>query len=410
MIIKGKSRGAAAQAASYLLAKGKNEKIRFIEAKETASFDVKNAVKEMAAIAALSCCKNFLYHASINPKEGESLTSEQWQQAVDTLEKNLGLEGHQRIVVEHVKDGRAHRHILWNRVDQENFKAVRMSHSYPKHEKTARHLEKEFGLDHVQGVHVFEKNALQGKEHGPTHGEHCQSKKTGVNLWTWWKEIRELADQVEGMTGADLVALLESQGHMVAKGDKVAFVLLDPSGTPQRMAQGLGMSVKDLKEKLSDVENVPHVEQARERQKEVLGKQERQKEEQAKARAVRLGAGMYDRGGMASQQKDALRHVKDKGKLKEKTQQKQFKRIMQHEEEKKQQAAEQKIQQPQTAKRPTQAQARIIEKTARTEQTDSKQRSAGRDIMKEYSDRYTPTKEEEQNSLSKGGGGRERER
>jgi hypothetical protein len=411
MVIKGKARGAAAQAAWYLTNKGKNENIRFIETKGTVSQDVQGAVQEMAAIAAISRCKKFLYHASINPKEGEHLTDEQWQQAVDALEKNLGLDDHQRIVVEHTKDGRTHRHILWNRVDQEAFKSVRMSHNYAKHERTARQLEKEFGFDHVQGVHVFEKGAEPGKEHGPSHNEGYQAKKEGINLRQWRKDIRELAAKGEGMTGSELVTLLEGQGYMVAQGDKVDFVILDPAGNPHRMAQSLGIKVKDLKERLADVGPMRTLEEAQQKQKEVLARRAQEKEI-LKARKARKDLGMYSSGSMASQQMDALRHVRDRAKLREKAQkaqEEQLKRIQREEEEKKQKAREEKIQKPKTANRPTQEQASREEKAARTEQTDAKQKQNVFRRLKDDTD-YSKYTRQNNNGREPGGGGRERER
>ena len=63
-------------------------------------------------------CTNYFYQANINPREDEHLTPAQWREAVDTLEKNLGLTGQPRFVVEHEKEGRTHRHIVWSRIDR----------------------------------------------------------------------------------------------------------------------------------------------------------------------------------------------------------------------------------------------------------------------------------------------------
>jgi hypothetical protein len=410
MIIKGKSRGQAAQAGRYLLDKGKNDKTSLIEITGTVSQDVKTAVKEMEALAAGSRAKKFLYHASINPKEGEQLTPEQWQHAVDLLEKNLGMVDHQRIVVEHVKDGRAHRHILWNRINPDTVKAAHMSKSFEKHELTARALEREFGFDHVQGVHVLENNQ-EPAERGPTHNEIAQSEKTGVNVRQWRKEIRKLAAGAEG-NGADLIATLESKGHMVARGEKVDFVILDPSGTPHRMAQSLGFRVKDLKEKLSDIkpENLPDVEQAQERQKEIIANLEREKEERTKAQAAQLAASMYDRGGMASQQKDALRHAKDKTDAKQRAAQieEQWRKNNQQRDARESEKKEGRGTGKESSK--TQAEVKRDDKKARTEQTDGKQRRSAKDVMREVFETDFSRKQ-------KGGGrdrgddfGRERER
>ena len=305
MIIKGKSRSNAAQAGSYLLKQGKNERVELIETSGTFAQDVKGACLEMEAVAAGANAEKPFYHASISPANGERLTPEQWEFATELLEKKLGLEGHQRIIVEHEKGGEIHRHFFWNRVNQETLVASRMSWNYVQHEKTAREIENTFGLQKVQGVHTLENGELRSKgdpraSYAPSHKETAQSKRTGVNLYKWQQEIQQLAAFAEGGSGAELIAILESKGHMVAKGDNVAFVILDPSGKPHRMAQRLGMGVGELKDRLADIdrEALPDAEKAREHQKE--------------QQATREGAGLYDHGGMASQQKDAIRHAIDR--------------------------------------------------------------------------------------------------
>ncbi|KAB2837267.1 MAG: relaxase/mobilization nuclease domain-containing protein [Caedimonadaceae bacterium] len=311
MIVKGKSRNNAGQAGSYLLTLDENERVELIETRGTVAQDVKGACLEMEALAAGSDAEKPFYHASINPAKGEHLTPEQWEKAVEILEEKLGLEDHQRIVVEHEKDGRAHRHILWNRVDPETLTAKRMSWNYVQHEKTARELEKTFGLDRVQGVHVdengqpLEKGDERRADFAPTRHETETAKKNGVNLYKWRKEIRKIAEQTEGKSGAELVEALEAKGHMVAKGDKVAFVILDPSGKAHRMAQSLGLNVEDLKERLSDLDPaaIPRESEAREKQQEQQAQLEKEK-----------GFTLYDSGGMAQQQTDAIRDLKERQK------------------------------------------------------------------------------------------------
>ena len=109
--------------------------------------DLPTALREMQALAAQSRSHgNFMYQANLNPQGDEQLTPEQWKEAVDTLEKNLGLEGHQRIVVEHEKGGRTHQHVVWNRVDVETLRVADMGGNYRVHTATARELESRFDL------------------------------------------------------------------------------------------------------------------------------------------------------------------------------------------------------------------------------------------------------------------------
>lgn len=421
--IKGKSRKEAAKAGAYLLNKGKNEKVELIEIKETVSQNVKDAMREMEAVAAGSRSEKFLYHASINFEEGENLTSKQDKlKAVDILEKELKLVGHQRVVVEHNKDNREHLHILWNRVDPETMIARHMSNSYAAHERAAREIERTFGLKHVKGVHVLEENEKPA-DRAPTHNEIAQSKKTGVNLHKWRNEIRQLA---EGKSGAELINALDEQGHIVGQGDKVGFIILDPSGTPQRMAQSLGLKVKELQERLGDIkpinrpneewarelQKVKHAEQERqreenragqERQKEKQAEQERLKAEQEKLKAAETAASMYSKGSMASQQLDALKHVKDRWKLRELQKEKQAEPELKQSAEQEKKADRDRQLQEWEKRRGTgksQPESKVEDKRARTEQTDRKQRKSAKDVMKEiFETKFT----------KKGGGEKERD-
>lgn len=391
MIIKGKSRADAIQAGNYLSEKGQNQKIALIEIKGTLSQDIGGAALEMETIAACSRAKKPFYHASINPQENETLTPEQWEKAVDLLEKNLNLEGHPRIVVEHEKDGRAHRHILWSRVSPETLKAVRMSHNFANHEKTARQLEKDFNLECVRGVHVLEEGEERA-DRAPTNNEIEQGKKTGVNVRKWRGEVREIAAGVEG-GGAELIAALEEKGHIVARGEKVEFLLLDPSGKPHRMAQTLGIKVKDLKEKLADIDpaKLPEEIRARAIQKEMVAKlaaqkeeEEKRREQEQKAEAAKDAATMYNRGGMVSQQRGATRHAKDKKKALNNSAFLPVRPDLQKQEE------EQRRKQEEAARyQSSRAGNRKEEGTKaddirdRTEQTDRKQRRTAQDALKE---------------------------
>jgi hypothetical protein len=167
IVIKGASRGNAGQMATYILAQGKNELSQVHDVRGTLATDPRGALVEMAAIASGSHCRDFIYHAQINPEKDDHLTPEQWRKAVDALEKNLKLDDHQRVVFEHVKDGRQHYHVVWNRVSIETLKAVNMGNNYLIHEQTGVELEKEFGLEPLER----RPNLEGGRQFGPRAGE-----------------------------------------------------------------------------------------------------------------------------------------------------------------------------------------------------------------------------------------------
>ena len=261
IVIKGASRGNPGQMAAYILAQGKNEFSKVHEVRGTLATDPRGALVEMAAIAVGSRCQDFIYHAQINPEKDDHLTPEQWQTAVDKLEKNLRLEGHQRVVFEHVKDGRQHYHVVWNRVDIETLKAVNMGNNYHVHEATAVELEKAFGLEPLERRPNLEGGRL--RDRAPEGWEYRQAEHTGLNP-------RELKAEVKGLreassSGKELVAGLAEHGFTVAQGDRRDFVLIDSAGGVHSLGRLAGMKAAELREFMADVDRakLPTVSEAK---------------------------------------------------------------------------------------------------------------------------------------------------
>ena len=107
------------------------------------------------------------------------LTPEQRTEAIDALEKKLGLDGHARVVVMHEKLGRQHIHVVWSRIDLEKMRSVSDSHNYRKHEEVARDLERRFGHDRVQGAH-HERDGVERPDRTPSRAELRQEERTGI--------------------------------------------------------------------------------------------------------------------------------------------------------------------------------------------------------------------------------------
>ena len=154
MIIKGTSCAGAKRLATHLTRTDTNERAEVKDIRGVVAEDLLGALREMESVAAGARTTKPFYHGSINTRENERLTDEQRMQAIDKLEQALGLTGQARVVVIHEKEGREHCHIVWSRIDLDRMTAISDSHNYRKHEEVARALEKEFGLERVQGVHV----------------------------------------------------------------------------------------------------------------------------------------------------------------------------------------------------------------------------------------------------------------
>lgn len=319
MIFKGAARNNAVQAVYYLLdmERSPDEKSRLVDIVGGISNDPREVAKEWEAIARGTRCVKNIYHLSLNHRKGEDLTPEQNAHAIDKIAEKLGLANCSRIVVEHEKDGRTHQHILFNRIDPDTGKAVKMSHNYRNHEETARELEAEFSLQHTQGRHALEKGEMPA-DRGPTHDEMQTAKKTGVNLYKWRQEVRDIL-QAElaanpNATGRDIAAALESGAHILAHGDKRQnlLMILDPAGTPHALSRSLKLRVKDgeFAALFGDIkpENLPSIEEAQRLQAQ---RQAERAAEIERRRASHRGATLYENGSMAAQQKDALKHHND---------------------------------------------------------------------------------------------------
>ena len=77
----------------------------------------------MRATAALGRTDKPVEHISISLPPDEHLSREQWEQVIDTTLRDLGLEGHQALIVAHRDTAHEHIHLLVNRVHPETFRA-----------------------------------------------------------------------------------------------------------------------------------------------------------------------------------------------------------------------------------------------------------------------------------------------
>jgi hypothetical protein len=268
MIITGNPAGNVGWWSKHLTREDTNERAEVMEISGLLADDLPTALREMQAIGAQSRSHgNFMYQANINPLADEHLTPEQWREAVDTLEKNLGLEGHQRVVIEHEKEGRVHRHVIWNRVDIENLRVVDIGGNYYTHERTARQLEQRFELTPTPSVHGQERQEGRA-DRPPELWEQRAAERSGIDPKALKLEITELWRNADN--GKAFVAALEERGYMLAKGDRRDFCIIDQAGDSHSLARRIeGAKAKDVRERMADIdrESLPTVAHAREMQR-----------------------------------------------------------------------------------------------------------------------------------------------
>jgi hypothetical protein len=265
MIISGGSRCNWRFFSRHLMNRKDNDRVRLVELRGVSADNLLDAFREMEAVASGTRCKNFFYHADINPREEETLTPEQWEKAVDTLEKHLGLEGHSRFVVEHEKEGRIHRHAVWSRIDPDTMTAVPDSLTYRKHEAAAREIESDFGLKPVASVLIKDRETPR-PERRPQNWETFRGNKSGLDAEQVKAEVTALWRECD--SGVAFKAALEEKGYILCRGDRRDFCLIDPAGDEHSLARRIaGAKAKDVRERMKgiDREALPTVAEGRER-------------------------------------------------------------------------------------------------------------------------------------------------
>jgi hypothetical protein len=271
VIINGGSRSNGAFFARHLMRADQNERVSVEEIRGLAAQNVRDAFAEMEAVASGTRCKNYFYTANLNPREGEVLTPQQWEQAADTLEHELGLDGQPRFVVQHEKDGRVHRHIVWSRIDADSMTAISDSLSYPKHERAAREMEQAFGHEPVESVLVKDRGT-ERPERNAQDWESFRGQESRLDPKAIKAEVTELWHAAD--SGTAFAAALHEHGYILARGDRRDFCIVDQAGDEHSLARRIsGAKAAEIRARMGDIDRdaLPTVAEARAMAREATG-------------------------------------------------------------------------------------------------------------------------------------------
>jgi hypothetical protein len=307
IIINGGSRSAGSWWAKHLGNTETNDRVEMMEMIGLTAQSMLEAFQEMRAVSRGTKCTNYFYQANINPREDETLTPVQWREAVDTLERNLGLTGQPRFVVEHEKNGRTHQHIVWSRIDPERMVAISDSLTAIIHEQTSRELEIKFDLQRGKSVLVPGREGAR-PERRPKKHESFRSMESGIDAATVKDDARrhwESADNAQSFK----VALELSGDYVLARGDRRDFVIIDRAGDDHSLGRRLGIKAAELRSRMADLDpaTLPSVAEAKSLQHE--RQVERQKQQEINAAAERA---MHEARAAAKGRYDQL-HATHKG-------------------------------------------------------------------------------------------------
>ena len=122
------------------------DRVLWTSTRELALEDPQQAAILMRMTAAQGRTREPVQHLSISLAPGEHLSREQWEQVVDTTLRDLGLEGHQVLIVAHQDTAHEHIHLLVNRVHPETHRAWNRWQDRPRLMASLRHQELALGL------------------------------------------------------------------------------------------------------------------------------------------------------------------------------------------------------------------------------------------------------------------------
>jgi len=314
MIFVGNNRGNGQELARHLMSP-ENEHVTVHEISGFASDTLAGAFKEVEALAKGTKCQKYLYSLSINPPPKERVDTEQLLQAAQMAEKKLGLEGQSRVIVFHEKDNRRHAHVVWNRIDAEQMKAINMIYPKRKLMDVSKDLYLEHGWELPRGF-------IEPKWRDPknfTLEQWQQAKRIGQNprelkaiIQSCWKQ----SDDRKSLESA-----LKEHGLILAKGDRRGYVATDINGEVYALARWAGVKTKDVRARLGDNDDLQSLEQAQSTLSKMalpavtrLAKSEAKKQNAIKAQQEKL---FWNLAGKHSKERDALMKRQDARELKE---------------------------------------------------------------------------------------------
>ena len=112
------------------------------------SDDLETATQEMMYTASLntrSKCSKYM-HLVLSLSEGEKSDLDTWKKIINDYVKEVGMENHQVIAVQHNDNGKEHFHLIINRIDTEKHTRVNDYKLYYKLQKFDEKIEEKYSL------------------------------------------------------------------------------------------------------------------------------------------------------------------------------------------------------------------------------------------------------------------------
>ncbi|MES9990653.1 MAG: relaxase/mobilization nuclease domain-containing protein [Candidatus Thiodiazotropha sp.] len=257
MILKGSQRSGGRKLADHLLRADENEHVELYELRGFMSDDLHTAFNEIHAVSKGTRATQSFFSLSLNPPSAEQMQIEAFDEAIEQVERKLGLGGQPRAIFFHEKEGRRHAHVVWSRINTGEMKAINLPHYKLKLRDVSRNLYLEHGWKIPPGL-------MDRKNRNPlnfSREEWQQSRRAGLHPKAVKRAFQEswaASDNRKAFTQA-----LLSKGFVLARGDRRGYVALDYRGEVYAVARYVGVKIKDVRKRLGDPIELPSIEQAR---------------------------------------------------------------------------------------------------------------------------------------------------
>ena len=274
MIPKASQRANGQDLATHLLNAFDNETVTVLEVRGSAASDLHGAFKEWEFQAeALTRCKQPLYSLSINPDpRQDQLTLAQIHDYIGRVENAVGLSRQPRAIVQHVKYGREHYHVVWSRIDLQQEKAIHLAYD----RRRLMDVTREFAQDHGYALpDGYYKCDLERRNRQLSFHERSKEELFGISI----KDEREAITRAWHQSDSPraFVAALTERGYVLATG-KRPYVLVDQYGGVHALARMIdhrrvnSAAIRKFLENEYPVSKLPTVESAKAEQAKLNAK------------------------------------------------------------------------------------------------------------------------------------------
>lgn len=292
MIFYASQRGNADELAKHLLNSTENEHVTVHEVRGFVAQDLAGALLEAYAISKGASCKHFLFSLSLNPPEYADVPVGDFEDAIELIEKKLGLVEQPRIVVFHEKKGRRHCHVVWLRLKPSTHSnrliGVNIPHWKFKLMDISRGLFLKYGWKMPKGMEKGKGRSADPLKIGkPEYLQALRLAEDPEALKLLFKKSWETTDSKQAFT-----RFLSENGFFLAQGERRGYVALDLAGKVYSLSRWIDIPTRDLKARLGPPESLPTTEKARgfiaERMTENLKRHIEQVRLEAKAKRLPL--------------------------------------------------------------------------------------------------------------------------